>query len=189
MKLIGSRTLGRRLSFVRASPIAQEALACKVAWGSSFRCQNYSDSWRHKLPRCDFLFRFSKNHGAHSGEGHFLTFFEHTIWVRHFLTFFSGDLSGLIGVGHFVGIFLKTPKHHIFWSFKPFFDIFSALKCQKNVWLVASALRLANNSLAKCPGCIWPASGPEGKRPGDVCRRAVQVTVSACVMAPAEAIS
>ena len=135
MKLIGSRTLSRPLSFVRASPIAQEALACQVAWGSSFRFQSYRGSWRHKLPRCDLSFRFSRNHGAHTGEGHFFDIFLSTPYGRDiFLTFFSGDRSGLIGVGHFFDIFLKAPKpSDIFDILKTFFDIFSALKCQKNV--------------------------------------------------------
>ena len=103
------------------------------------------------------------------------------------MTFFSGDRSGLIGVGHFFDIFLKAPKpSDIFLTFLGhFFDIFSALKCQKNVWLVASALRPAINSLAKCPGDVWPSSGPGGKCPGDVRRRAVQVAVSAyCLCLP-----
>ena len=39
-----------------------------------------------------------------------------------FLTFFSGDRSGLIGVGHFFDIFLRAPKpEDIFDIFKTFF--------------------------------------------------------------------
>ena len=44
--------------------------------------------------------------------------------------------------------------------------------------IASGNLRPAINSLAKCPGDVWPSSGPGGKCPGDVRRRAVQVAVS-----------
>ena len=159
----------------------------KGGMGLNFSVSKLLGCWWHRLSSCDLSFLFFGNPGAHNGEGQFFDIFSSTLYGWDiFWTFLSGDLSRPITVGHFFDIFPWAPKpSHIFDIFKTFFWHFQRLKMSRNVWLVALASRLVNSSLAKCPGAIWPASGSEGKCPGDFRRRALLVTVSAsCLRLP-----